>query len=93
MQDRLSCSICPPNRGENAKRRSKHGNRKARHKDHNRNDFRLLEKRDQEWAVMERHWDAHELREDEYRRNAAPCCGLHRDDCGCDYTPTTGKQG
>ncbi len=29
----LSCSICPPNRGENAKRQPKHGAKKPRKKD------------------------------------------------------------
>ena len=30
----LRCDICPPNRGENAKRKPKHGVKKAKHKDH-----------------------------------------------------------
>ena len=29
----LSCSICPPNRGENAKRKAKHGKTKPKYKD------------------------------------------------------------
>lgn len=28
----LSCSLCPPNRGENAKRKGKHGTTKPRYK-------------------------------------------------------------
>jgi hypothetical protein len=30
----LNCSICPPNRGENSKRKSKHGKTKPKYKDH-----------------------------------------------------------
>jgi hypothetical protein len=30
---KLRCSICPPNKGENAKRQARHGNRKPRYKD------------------------------------------------------------
>ena len=29
----LRCSICPPNKGENAKRKPKHGNKKPKYKD------------------------------------------------------------
>ena len=29
----LNCSICPPNRGENSKRKSKHGKTKPKYKD------------------------------------------------------------
>lgn len=29
---KLKCSICPPNKGENSKRQSKHGNKTPRHK-------------------------------------------------------------
>lgn len=28
----LSCSFCPPNKGENAKRKAKHGNKKPKYK-------------------------------------------------------------
>ncbi len=28
----LSCSHCPPNKGENANRKSKHGNKKPKYK-------------------------------------------------------------
>lgn len=93
VQDELRCPICPPNRGENVKRRSRHGARKAKYKDHFRNDFRLFEKRDRKYAAMERCVDEHELREDEHSETTAPCCGLHRDDCGCNYTPTTRNKG
>lgn len=30
------CSICPPNKGENASRKAKYGNKKPKYKDHNR---------------------------------------------------------
>lgn len=93
VRDELRCSLCPPNRGENAKRRARHGDRKARYKDHSRNDFRRLDKREREWEIMERCWDKHDLREDEYRRTMAPCCGMHVDDCGCNYTSATRNQG
>jgi len=29
----LSCSFCPPNKGENSNRKPKHGTRKPRYKD------------------------------------------------------------
>lgn len=29
---KLSCSICPPNKGENAKRKAKHGVKKRKYK-------------------------------------------------------------
>lgn len=32
-RDTLRCDICPPNRGENAKRKAKHGNKKPKYKD------------------------------------------------------------
>lgn len=31
-----SCSICPPNKGENARRKAKHGNKKPKYKDRRR---------------------------------------------------------
>lgn len=34
--EHLRCPICPPNRGENAKRRPKHGRTKPKSKDHRR---------------------------------------------------------
>lgn len=33
---KLRCSICPPNRGENASRKPKHGVKKQKHKNHRR---------------------------------------------------------
>jgi len=33
-RERLNCSICPPNRGENATRKPKHGVKKPKKKDH-----------------------------------------------------------
>jgi hypothetical protein len=35
-RDDLLCSFCRPNRGENAKRRPKHGKTKPKKKDHRR---------------------------------------------------------
>ena len=32
LHHKLLCSICPPNKGENAKRKSMHGNKKPRYK-------------------------------------------------------------
>lgn len=33
-RQRLKCPVCPPNKGENSKRKPKHGSKKPRHKDH-----------------------------------------------------------
>jgi hypothetical protein len=93
VKKQLSCSACPPNRGENAKRRPKHGVTKPRHKDHGRNTLQALTDREREWEKIEKDILDMEIREGERRENAAPCCGMHRDDCGCDYTPTTRNEG
>jgi hypothetical protein len=36
LRERQRCSICPPNKGENAKRKAKHGNKKPKYKNINR---------------------------------------------------------